>query len=428
MKHKADVKKAIISLKEDKNNAVAFVYEDAKESEIVLTLKDLFATKDAPTQASSKLLKGFKPGYDATIVKKLKEANASIVGKTHMDELALGGTGEFSAFGLITNPLDSSRIVGGSSSGAAATLNEHINVAIASDTGDSVRLPASYNGFVGFKPSYGAVSRYGMFAFASSLDTVGWLTHNVSDAIEVSKILYGFDELDMTSLKVDKPIDEEVKPKTIAVLEHEYFDSSSFSRFHNFVKELEADGIVVNKVKIPNEIIESIGTVYDVISYSEASSNDSNLNGVSFGNRKDGSSWEEIMDNTRSNGFGPMVQRRFTLGSYFLQKENQNEILLKAQKVRRLIKNEFNKIFSSHDILIYPTATIAPLISEGKEDVWFSSFLAFSNLIGNPSISIPLTKVNNMPMGLSIDSKIYSDKKLLSMALYLEKKIGGKNV
>ena len=427
MKHKADIEKAINSLKEDKNNAVAFIYEDAIDSEIVVTLKDIFATKDAPTQASSKLLEGFNPGYDATIVKKLKEANASIVAKVHMDELALGGTGEFSAFGLIKNPIDESRIVGGSSSGSAATFNEHINVAIGSDTGDSVRLPASYNGHVGFKPSYGAVSRYGMFAFASSLDTVGWFTHNVSDSIEVANILYGIDELDMTTVEVQKPINEEVKPKSVAILDVDYFNNN-FEAFNKVVKSLEDDGIAINIIKISKEILEAIPTVYDVISYSEASSNDSNLNGVAFGNRKSGSSWDEIMDATRSQGFGPMVQRRFTLGSYFLQKENQSEILLKAQKVRRLIKSEFEKIFSSSDILIYPTATIAPLISEGKEDTWFSSFLAFSNLIGNPSISIPLTKVDGMPMGLSIDSKIYSDKQLLSNALYLEKKLGGNNV
>jgi len=425
MKHKADVKKAILSLKNDKNNAVAFIYEDAKDSEIVATLKDLFATKDAPTQASSRLLENFKPGYDATIVRKLREANASIIAKTHMDELALGGSGTFSAFGLIKNPFDPLRIVGGSSSGSAATLNEYINVAIASDTGDSVRLPASYNAHVGFKPSYGAVSRYGMFAFASSLDTVGWMTHNVSDSIEIANILYGVDELDMTTVKVEKPIDKAIKPKSISILDIDYFNN--FKEFSNLVNKLKEDGIVINKVKIPSKIIENIPTVYDVISYSEASSNDCNLNGVAFGNRVKGESWEEIMINTRSKGFGPMVQRRFTLGSYFLLKENQSEIFLKAQKVRRLIKNEFEKIFATSDILIYPSATIAPLISEGKKDDWYSSFLSYANLIGNPSISIPFTKVDGMPIGLSIDSKMYNDKQLLSNALYIEKKIGGKN-
>lgn len=178
IKHKGNIQTATNEFLNDKNNAVSFVYENAKFSEGLLngatvSIKDLFATKDAKTQASSKILDGFTPNYDATVVEKLRTSGAAIIGKTHMDELALGGTGTLSGYGVITNPLDPTRMVGGSSSGAAATLTNAISIAIGSDTGDSVRQPASLVGKVGFKPSYGAVSRFGMYAFASSLDTAG---------------------------------------------------------------------------------------------------------------------------------------------------------------------------------------------------------------------------------------------------------------
>uniref|UniRef100_A0A2C9KVI7 Amidase domain-containing protein n=1 Tax=Biomphalaria glabrata TaxID=6526 RepID=A0A2C9KVI7_BIOGL len=183
MKNNGNITLALNELKNNKNNAVAYIYENPAHSEgklsgAVFTIKDNYATKDAKTEASSLILKGFNPSYDATVVARLKEEGAAIVAKTHMDELALGGTGTYSAYGLITNPLNPERMIGGSSSGAAATMTKNVSVALGSDTGDSVRLPASYTGLVGFKPSYGAISRYGLFAFASSLDTVGYFAHN----------------------------------------------------------------------------------------------------------------------------------------------------------------------------------------------------------------------------------------------------------
>ena len=423
---------AIKELSNNNNNAVAYVYEkanasDGKLKDVVVTLKDNYATEDAPTQASSLLLKGFTPKYDAEIVTRLKNAGAVIVGKTHLDELALGGTGEYSAFGKINNKLDESRMPGGSSSGAAVTFTENVSIAIGSDTGDSVRLPASYQGIVGFKPSYGAVSRFGLFPFASSLDVVSWFAHNVNDIIETANVLYGIDKKDQTSVYVDKPKVESIKPKTVSYFSMDDVLSGDVSKeFKSTINKIKEDGIEVRELKINKELFEMIDIVYSVISFSESSSNNSNLTGIPFGNSVDGSDWNDKVIKTRTKGFGDMVKRRFTLGSFFLLPENQEQIFRQAQKVRRVIKNFFDKVLSD-SILIYPTAPIAPLWKDGKEDNWYSSFLSYSNLVGNPAISIPWMKESGMPVNMSIDGFLYKDSELLSQSLYIEKLLGGKD-
>jgi len=293
IKHHGDIQKAISELKADNNNSVSFVYENAKQGKGLLekatiTIKDNYATSDAPTQASSKILDGFQPRYDATVVKKLKEAGAAIVGKTHLDELALGGTGQLSAYGPITNPLDDKRIIGGSSSGAAATLTNSISIAIGSDTGDSVRLPASYTGSYGFKPSYGAISRYGLFAFASSLDTVGYFAHNIEDIITTSQVLFGKDQRDLSSVQVEKPTNDEVKPKTVAILDYVGTPDYANSKIEKLEKKLLDENIEVKHVSLSKELQELIGITYSIISFAEVSSNDANLTGIAFGNRVDG--------------------------------------------------------------------------------------------------------------------------------------------
>ena len=426
---KGNFKQAHDELTKNDNNAVAHVYDEINNNDsFVVTLKDLFATVDAPTQASSRILKDFKPGYDATVVKKLKEANASIVGKTHMDELALGGTGLYSAFGKIVNPIDPLRLIGGSSSGAAATMTKNVSLALGSDTGDSVRLPASYVGVVGFKPSYGAISRYGMFPFASSLDTVSFFTHNVEDAIVASNILFGRDDLDMVTKDVVKPIKEMIKPKTVSVLDVDKFISPQVKKqLEALIKLLEDDGTVVKRIKIEEKLLEQIGTVYNIISFSEVSTNNANLTGISFGNRVEGEDWEKTMINSRSTNLGYMVQRRMILGSAYLKEQNQFEVFQKAQRVRRLLTDEIKKAYSETDVLIFPSTTIAPLISEGKANNLYSNILGLANLSGCPSISIPFGKEDNMPFGLTVEANLYDDSKLLSHTLYIEELIGGMN-
>lgn len=415
------------------NVATAFVYEKSKTningklSDSVITLKDLYATLDAPTQSSSKMLEGFKTGYDATIVKKLKESGTSIVGKVHLDELALGGTGTYSAFGIIPHPLDSERIIGGSSSGSVATLTKNVTASIGSDTGDSIRLPASFNGFVGYKPSYGAISRYGQFAYASSLDVVGVISHNVNDAIVIGATLFGKDELDMTSKEVDRPVSNSVKPKKVAfITNNEDLKDYQIKKYAELKEKFIQEGIEVVEFTLDENLVKNIGIVYKTISYSEASSNDSNLNGISFGNAVEGKDWNEIMINTRTQNFGLLVSRRFTLGAYFLSDHNIKDTFYKAQKVRRLISEEFNRVKKDVDFLVFPSTKIAPKINDNNTSTWYDAYLIHANLSGTPSVTIPWGKEEEMPFGLSMDGMIDKDKKLMSHALYVEELLGGK--
>ncbi|VEU74563.1 aspartyl/glutamyl-tRNA(Asn/Gln) amidotransferase subunit A [Mycoplasmopsis citelli] len=426
--------KASQELLKDTNNAVISVFEKQKHGNGILdsavfTLKDVYATKTGVVRSSSKILENFHPSYNATVVEKLQQAGALLVAKVNNDELALGGTGKHSAYGLIVNPKDSLRLAGGSSSGSVATFSENISFAIGSDTGDSVRLPASYNGIVGFKPSYGAISRYGLFAYASSLDTVAYFAHNVNDIYYVSKALYGQDSKDMSSVKV--PLDnlQETKPKKIIAFDFSQFcDSEVNETFNKLLNKLQKQSINVDIIQPNLDILRCIKPVYQVISFSEASSNLSNLTGICFGSKVNGNDYTEIMTKTRSEKFGHMVSERLALGSYFLYSENQEEIFIKAMKARRVIRDYLNSLHQSADILIYPSfASIAPLLNSSTSYDVMDYILTGSNLAGNPSLSIPLGNKNNMPFNLTIDSKIYGDSDLLNYALYLEKLIGAKN-
>lgn len=421
----------------DKNNAVAYVYDQMKNlnqngslSNAVFTIKNVFATDDATTNASSKILENFQPHYNAQVVQKLLNAGAVPVAKVHSDELALGGTGTYSGFGLVRNPIDPEKLSGGSSSGSIATLTENISFALASDTGDSVRLPASYNGKVGFKPSYGAISRYGMFAYCSSLDTVAFFAHNVNDIFEVSKATFGVDNKDMTSVEVKMHQLNMIKPKNVIALDlDEFLEDYVLDSYNKLIEKLIKNGVNVKKIKPDLTILRNIKPVYDIVSYSEASANLANLNGIAFGERKTGENWQEIMTNTRTGGFGKMVQRRLTLGSYYLYSKNQDEIFKKAQKVRRVIKDYLTNLHKNSDVLIYPaSAAVAPFIdfSKNKNYDLMEYILTGSNLVGNPSITLPLGKKDNLPFNIALDSEIYSDEKLLSISLWFEEILGGK--
>ncbi len=429
---KYNIENAVSEFKNNSNNAVAFTYENPQFSEgplngLTVSIKDAFATKDAPTQSSSKILEGFEPLYDATIVDKLRNSGAAIIGKTHLDELALGGTGIHSAFGIVKNPLDPERFVGGSSSGAAATLTDNIAIAIGSDTGDSVRIPASFVGKVGYKPSYGAVSRFGLFAYASSLDTVGWLTHDVKTAIETAKVLYGEDKRDMTSKKVSINNVEITKPKKVAFLDIASWCKDYVSdEYTKLMDKFKSEEIEIELIKVDEKLLEAVTSVYRLISYSEASSNYSNLTGIAFGSRIEGNNWEDTMTKTRSEGFGSMVQRRFTLGSFYLDKNNQVEYFERAQKIRRLIVNMQKEWHKNNDFVIYPsTGEIANKFSEKRLGNFMNGILTSSNLSGFPSITLPWAKHEGMPYGIQMDKKLYDDELLLSYALWVEKLIGG---
>lgn len=443
IKNLGNFEKAKKILKEDKNNTVYFIFEDKlnafKENKTLLkdavfTIKANFANKYDKSTGSSKSLENFAPSYNATVIQKVIEQGANPVAITNCDELGLGGLGLFSSNGPIYNPLDSNKIVGGSSSGAAATINENISFAIASDTGDSVRRPASFVGKVGFKPSYGAVSRFGLFSYSTSLDTVAWFANNVNDATQVAKAVYGKDENDLSSKEVEinslsldfEANKEKFKPKKVGILNLFKFAKSYVTKaFHKIVHLLIQQGIEVEFINVDEELLKCIDPVYAIITYSEATSNLSAINGLTFGNTKENQTWEEIFKDTRSK-FDYHLQKRLILGSFYLSKDNQEKYFIKAKKARRVIKEYYDNILSQYSCVIFPSFVgVAPDVKNIETDYSLNGnilgfILTLANLVGNPSISIPLGKYNNLPFNLSIESKLYDDANLLKYSLYFE--------
>ncbi|WP_369991115.1 amidase family protein [Mycoplasmopsis arginini] len=440
MKNKK-IKEIISYLQSDDNNAVAYVFSEAKINNFgflantVFTVKDNYADVNVNCKGSSLLLSNFKPQYKSTVIKLLEENGSSCVARTNLDEFGLGGSGEYSAFGLIKNPLNKSYLVGGSSSGAAATFIKDIDFAIGSDTGDSVRKPASNIGEVGFKPSYGAISRYGLFAFASSLDTVAYFTHSIDDLIKISSVLYKQDlEKDMTSIDLSFQYEQirETKPNKIAYLNcFDKLNPSIAKSYQKLLETLKNDGIELIEIKEDLKILNSIDVIYKVIAFSEASSNLANLNGVSFGLRNEGKDWADTFQKTRSQYLGKMVQSRLILGSFFLKAENQIKYFVKAKKMRRVLMNYFENIHNSADLFIFPASNdVAPNIENGSKYKSYLDFiLTYANLVGNPSLTMKLGKDSEtkLPFNIAIDAKRNKDTKLFSHALYLEKKLGELN-
>ncbi len=412
-------------------------------TDIPYSLKDNFSTTGILTTASSNILKNYVPVYDATVYKKLKDAGAVLVGKTVLDELAMGGTGTTGHTGVVLNPWDKTRLIGGSSAGSCASVAAGIvPFSIGSDTGDSVRKPASYGGVVGFKPTYGRISRYGLFAFASSLDHVALLTRSVKDAAIVTNVLKGEDPLDMTSLKDDGldytlNLDKSIKGKKFFYIKEACtFDKksdileSTLNEFNKLLDKIRSLGATVDEVSIDKDLLNAIYPSYMVISCAEATSNNSNLTGIPFGNRIDGSTYEEIMFNTRTEGFSELIKRRFVIGSYVLQKENQDKLFLNACRVRRMIVDKMHELFKTYDALIMPASGgIAPKLGEASdvlsdEYLILENHMAIGNFGGFPSITLPYGFVNSMPIGVNITSNILKDSELLNIAKQIEDLLG----
>ena len=418
-------------------------YEKADSNSLIsgipYALKDNVSTKGILTTGSSNILANYVPVYDATIYKKLKESGAVLMGKTVLDELAIGGTGTTGHTGVVCNPWDSSRQIGGSSAGSAAAVALGIvPFAIGSDTGDSIRKPAAFGGVVGFKPTYGRISRYGLFAFASSLDHLGVITRNVRDAAIVTDIVKGHDNLDMTSLPDDdkeysKLLDDDVKGRKLfyfkEALEHDENDEEVTKIIENFHKTLDKCreiGIEVHEESMPKDIFRAIYPTYKSISCAEVTSNDANLTGIHFGVRGEGNTPDEIIMNARTNGFCELIKRRFVLGSYVLQKENQEKLFLNACRVRRIVVDKMNSLFEKYDGLIMPAAEmIAPKL-DYEPDILSDKYLMLGNhlVIGNfggyPSITIPSGFVDDMPVGINITGRVKEDDVVLNIANKIE--------
>ena len=424
---------------------------DSKLNGIPYALKDNFSTSGILTTASSNILKDYVPVYDATVYKKLKSAGAVLVGKTVLDELAMGGTGTTGHTGIVRNPWDKERMIGGSSAGSAAAVALGIvPFSIGSDTGDSVRKPASHGGLVGFKPTYGRISRYGLFAFASSLDHVAMFTRNVKDMAIVTDVLKGKDINDMTTLNNDNKvyedsIDNDIKGKKLFYIKEicgkeTYKDSDDkellkvLDDFHKTVDKLEEIGFEVKEVSMDKALLEAIYPTYMCISCAEATSNNSNLTGIPFGPRGEGESVEEIMFDARTKGFSELIKRRFILGSYILQRENQEKLFLNAQRVRRMIVDKMNEFFKEYDGMIAPCsggpASKFDSTSEKLSDRYLilENHLAIGNFGGFPSITLPFTMVDGLPVGVNLTGRVREDDVVLNMANKIESITGLKDI
>ena len=438
------------------NSFVTIIDEYKKEgsnsliSGIPYALKDNFSTKGILSTSSSNILKDYVPVYDATAYKKLKEAGAVLVGKTVLDELAMGGTGTTGHTGIVKNPWDINRQIGGSSAGSAASIALGIvPFSIGSDTGDSIRKPASFGGVVGFKPTYGRISRYGLFAFASSLDHVGCFTRCVEDAAIVTDILKGKDDKDMTSLpdediKFTDMLNNDIKGKKLFYIKEitdldMYKDAGEetlevLKQFKETIEKCRELGFIVEEVSIDEKLLKAIYPAYMTISCAEATSNNSNLTGIIFGPRGEGNNINDIMFDARTKGFSELIKRRFILGSYILQKENQERLFKNAQRLRHIIVDKINELFESYDAMILPASGgIAPKFEESIDRMSdryliLENHMAIGNFGGYPSITIPNGFVSNMPIGINITGPQFKDGELLNIAHKIEAKLGYKGL
>ena len=417
---------------------------------IPCAIKDNISTKGILTTGSSNILKNYVPFFDATAVEKLKSNGAVSIGKTVLDELAMGGSGTTGHTGAVKNPWNVNRLIGGSSAGSAAVVSSGIvPFSLGSDTGDSIRKPAAYGGIVGYKPTYGLVSRFGLFPFACSLDHVGCFTRSVKDAALVIDAIKGKDEKDMTSIDSSsvhlyESITSDIRGKKLFYIKEmldkdtykDCYDAELDQIFNNFNELIEIYkklGATVTPVSIDIKLLEAIFPTYFAISCAEATSNNSNLTGIIFGPKGEGYSIEEIMFDARSKGFSELIKRRFVLGSYILQKENQEKLFLNAQRVRRLIVDKMNELFNEYDALILPAqGSVAPLFEGNDEQVnnklssrylLLENHMAIGNFGGFPSITIPCGFVNDMPIGLSITSGVRKDATCLNIAYALENEL-----
>ena len=384
---------------------------------VPVAIKDNLCTKGIPTTASSKILEGWKPPYDATVVKKLKEAGATIVGKTNLDEFAMGSSTENSAFGPTRNPHDLTCVPGGSSGGSAAAVAAGFApIAIGSDTGGSIRQPASLCGVVGVKPTYGGVSRYGLLAFASSLDQVGPFATSVKDAAIVHEVIGGYDPLDSTSIKQApnsflNVFDKDISKLKVGVISelmggidgitHEVIEQANKA-----VSVLSDAGAQVEEVSLPAALY--CLSAYYLIAPAEASSNLSRYDGVRYGLRIDGTNLNEMNVNTRTEGFGDEVKRRIMLGTYALSAGYYDAYYGKALKVRRLLAENFADLYKNYDVLLSPTSPCTAFkLGEKVSDpmtMYVNDICTIpSNLVGHPAISIPFGKgQDGMPIGVQI--------------------------
>lgn len=407
-----------------------------------IALKDNINMKDTLTTASCKLLSNHKSIYNAHVVDRLLDEGAVIVAKTSMDELGMGGTNLSAITGPVYNPYDITRISGGSSGGSAALVGaKAVRAALGSDTGDSVRKPAAYCGAVGVKPTYGRISRYGVIPYASSLDHVGYFTQNVADAACLLEVLAGRDDRDMTSsmepvVSYSKLLDMDLEGKRIGIfktVEDAIENEAVKATFVQFKEKLEAQGAILVEKTIEKTLMRTMLPVYSVISNSEAVANHANLEGVRFGLSQEGDSLEEIMKNTRTNGFSSLIKRRFIFGAFALDDANQKEVFDQAKKVRRLLVNAYASCFEDVDIMVtLASGTVAPKVENQLMDELSDAYLigenhmVINNFSGYPSMTLPLDLVDGLPVGINISTQPFTEAKMFAYGQAFESLINWK--
>ena len=400
---------------------------------MVIGLKDNLAYQNHKVSAASKILEGFESIYTATAVQRLIDEDAIIIGRLNCDEFAMGSSNENSAFGPVKNHLNTNCVPGGSSGGSAVATGANLCTAsLGSDTGGSIRQPASFTGTFGLKPTYGRISRYGLIAYASSFDQIGPITNTLEDAALLLEIMAGDDEYDATVSS--KPIDnyatfDAIKPLKIAVISEslnaEGVDPEVKEQMETLINQLKANGNTVENVSFP--YLDYMVPTYYVLSTAEASSNLSRFDGVHFGYRSPNAQGvEATYKKSRSEGFGPEVQRRIMAGTFVLSHGYYDAYYTKGQKVRRVLQNKTNEIFQQYDIVLLPTTpstafelnAVKDPISMYLQDI----FTVHANLTGNPAISLPLGKHSNgMPFGIQLMANHFDEKQLFNFAHYLEK-------
>ena len=401
---------------------------------IPIAVKDLFCTKNIKTTAGSKILHNFVPTYESTVTNNLWSEGAFLLGKLNCDEFAMGSSNETSFFGNVINPFKDKQVPGGSSGGSASALAANLSpVTIGTDTGGSIRQPASFTGTVGLKPTYGRCSRWGIVAFASSLDQAGPMTKNVEDSALLLQAMSGYDPKDSTSVDIkvenySSKLTDRVKGLRIGIPKEYRVDnmpSEIDKLWKKGVDYLKDAGAIIKNISLPHT--KYALPAYYIVAPAEASSNLARYDGVKYGHRSKGNNLLEMYENTRSDGFGNEVKRRILIGTYVLSSGYYDAYYLKAQKVRQLIKNDFDKVFNDVNAILTPsTPSAAFKIGEKKDDpvsMYLNDiFTVPVNLAGLPAISVPVGyDKNNLPLGLQLIGKPFDEQTILNLSLAIEK-------
>lgn len=425
---------AWITVDEDAKIAEDLDFNKNKLAGIPIAIKDNIITDGVKTTAASHILDNFIPMYDATVITKLKEAQATLIGKTNMDEFAMGSSTEHSYFGATHNPWNLDKVPGGSSGGsAAAVAGGQVVAALGSDTGGSIRQPAAFNGIFGIKPTYGRVSRWGLIAFGSSLDQIGVMSKRVKDSAEVMNVIAGGDEHDSTVSMREVPdytkfLGQDVKGLRVAVPK-EYMSDAVDEGVRKAVQDqidvLKENGAIINEVSLPHT--NYVVPTYYIIASSEASSNLQRFDGIRYGYRaKNTKNLLDIYVKSRSEGFGTEVKRRIMLGSFALSAGSYDKFFRQAAKVRTLICNDFDKVFAENDVIVGPVTT-TPAFGIGTEisdpiKMYNNDILTISaNLAGIPAASVPAGLVDGMPVGLQIMAKRFDEGSIFRVADFIER-------